>query len=229
MVKCALVDVGRQNRPIRYLKRPTHHSEGITMTKPVTTTPDPDDPQTLSVGGHGGRGAYEKHEVRRFAERLHQLMIEKGLSQSELARAVWGETKDSRGYSVARNRDRISAWLRGETVPEAANLSRLAQALDTPVTELAPDLTISAVERTLPAVAMTMVGGHSDLTLLQVHQLVPLEVAARIITLLSETAKAQRHAAERPARAVRTVRPRAVEEPTADPKGSGGADAVLNE
>lgn len=202
------------------------------MAKPVkTTTHDPEpealDPEILPVGGHGGRGGYEKRELRRFAEKLHQLMIEKGLSQSELARAVWGEVTDSRGYAVAKNRDRISAYLRGATVPERTNLTRIAEALDTTVDELAPDMTASAVERATPAVAMTMVGGHSNLTLLQVHQLVPLEVAAQIITLLSETEKAQRHAAERP-RAARTVRSRAVEEPTADTERGGGAGALLD-
>ncbi|MCB8829045.1 hypothetical protein LJD47_28955, partial [Escherichia coli] len=41
-----------------------------------------------------------------FARRLQQLMVERGLSQSDLARTIWGETTNADGRTVARNRDR---------------------------------------------------------------------------------------------------------------------------
>jgi transcriptional regulator with XRE-family HTH domain len=65
-----------------------------------------------------------------FADNLARAMQDKGMSQSDLARIVWGSTKDSRGYDVARNRDRISAYLAGAGIPEPDNLKKLAAALD---------------------------------------------------------------------------------------------------
>ena len=48
-----------------------------------------------------------------LAERLQRIMTEKGLSQSGLARGLWGTTKDERGYTVARNRQVVGKYLRG--------------------------------------------------------------------------------------------------------------------
>lgn len=64
-----------------------------------------------------------------FADNLARLMQAKGMKQSDLAREVWGTTKDKRGYEVARNRDRISAYLAGAGIPETDNLNKIAAAL----------------------------------------------------------------------------------------------------
>lgn len=59
------------------------------------------------------------------------------MSASELARQIWGSTTDKRGYSVARNRDRIGHYLNATSYPEPANLDAMAQALGVPVEALA--------------------------------------------------------------------------------------------
>ena len=64
-----------------------------------------------------------------FAEVLRQLMIDKRVSASELARRVWGTLQDGRGYTVARNRDRIGHYLSGRSYPEKENLDKIAKAL----------------------------------------------------------------------------------------------------
>jgi transcriptional regulator with XRE-family HTH domain len=64
-----------------------------------------------------------------FADNLARLMQAKGMKQSDLAREVWGTAKDKRGYEVARNRDRISAYLAGAGIPETDNLNKIAAAL----------------------------------------------------------------------------------------------------
>jgi hypothetical protein len=38
-----------------------------------------------------------------FAERLREAMQREGLNASDVARRVWGEIQDKRGYYVARN------------------------------------------------------------------------------------------------------------------------------
>lgn len=153
---------------------------------PVQETPAP---PALSVGAQPGRSHAERLELQSFARRLHELMLAKGLSQSELARSIWGKTVDSRGYDVAANRDRISSYLKGRSVPEPANMAKLAKTLGVAVAELAPDAVASAVDRADPAVSMTMIAGHADKTHLRVNQLVHLDIAAKIIALLSEGEK----------------------------------------
>lgn len=133
-----------------------------------------------------GRTQAQTVELEQFARRLHELMIARGLSQSDLARAVWGSTKDQRGYNVARNRDRISVYLKGLSYPERENLDKLAKILGTTPEDLAPDLAAAAVERTNPALAIHEAAGHPDKVYLRVNKLVPLKTAAKVIALLSE-------------------------------------------
>lgn len=135
----------------------------------------------------GGRTQYQKIELERFARKLHEKMIEKGMSQSDLAAAVWGRTTDARGYDVAKGRDRISVYLKGESFPDPHNLQRIAEALGMTTAELAPDITAATVEKENPEIAMTMIAGHSDKVYLRVNKLVPLALAAKVITMLSDT------------------------------------------
>lgn len=133
-----------------------------------------------------GRTGVERLELQQFARRLHELMSQRGMSQSDLAREVWGTTTDTRGYTVAKNRDRIGAYLRGESLPEPQNLSRLAEALGAKTEELAPEIVASTVDRENPEIAMTMVAGHHDKVHLQINKLVSLALATKIIGLLAE-------------------------------------------
>jgi transcriptional regulator with XRE-family HTH domain len=64
-----------------------------------------------------------------FAERLREAMQREGLNASDVARRVWGEIQDKRGYYVARNRDRIGFYLAGVSFPEDENLRKLAEAV----------------------------------------------------------------------------------------------------
>ena len=72
-----------------------------------------------------------------FADLLMQAMLDAGgINSSELARRVWGTVRDKRGYAVARNRDRISHYLRGHSYPNQENLQKIADALGVTVSEL---------------------------------------------------------------------------------------------
>ena len=140
----------------------------------------------LVVGASNSRTASERLELQAFARKLHALMTERGLSQSDLAREIWGGTSDGRGYKVAKNRDRISAYLRGTAKPEAENLKLIAKALGVPVSELAEDMTASAIDRANPEVSMTTIAGHTDRTLLRINKLVSMRLAGKIIAMISE-------------------------------------------
>lgn len=69
-----------------------------------------------------------------FSQRLAQRMQAKGMSQSDLARAIWGSNADG----TARNRDRISSYLQGRGLPTPENLEKLAKALDCKPDDLVP-------------------------------------------------------------------------------------------
>ena len=83
--------------------------------------------------------AQERPEYRKFAIALRDAMAAKGLTASEVARRIWGQTKDRRGYQVARNRDRIGNYLAATSYPKAEILQKLADALEIPVTALRSD------------------------------------------------------------------------------------------
>lgn len=72
-----------------------------------------------------------------FAKTLKASIKAAGINNSELARRVWGSTTDSRGYPVARNRQRISEYLKGNSYPEPYNLWKIAGALGVPLEYLA--------------------------------------------------------------------------------------------
>jgi transcriptional regulator with XRE-family HTH domain len=120
-----------------------------------------------------------------FKTRLYQLRTAKGLSMSDLARSIWGTFTDARGYEVARNKDRISRWEKGDQTPEPQNLELLAKALDVTIDELAPDLTAKRIDQSDAAISMTMVAGQPDRVHLVVNTLTSLDIASKIIAMLS--------------------------------------------
>ena len=133
-----------------------------------------------------GRPPVVKIELENFARRLHQAMTAKRLSQSDLARKIWGSTTDKRGYNVAKNRDRISTYLRGEALPDTRNMQALADALGMTTAELAPDISSAAVEAQNPEIQMTAIAGHSEKVYLRLNKMLPLPVAVRIVSLIAE-------------------------------------------
>lgn len=139
-----------------------------------------------------GQTHVERVELDQFARRLHALMNQRGMNNSDLARAVWGETKDGKGYTVARNRDRIGVYLKAGGFPEPKTLSKIAEVLGVKPEELAPEITASAVDRERPELAMTMVAGHHDKVHVQVNALLPLGAAVEISRIIE---RAKREAA----------------------------------
>lgn len=79
-------------------------------------------------------------ERRDFGRRLSAMLLDKEMSMSDLARAVWGETRvDSRGYGAVVGKDRISGYCAGKTLPTALTARKLAKALACDVRDLLPN------------------------------------------------------------------------------------------
>lgn len=133
----------------------------------------------------GGHGPIKSLEMQEFGRKLHELRTVKGLSQSDVARGIWGEQTDANGRKSAKNRDRISQYEKGLSFPEPQNLARLAELLGVDPDTLAPEVVAATVDHENPAVQMTMVAGHYDKVHLRVNLLVPLKLAAQVVGLLS--------------------------------------------
>lgn len=121
-----------------------------------------------------------------FARRLHHYMTQRGWSQSDLARAVWGERKNARGYREAKGRDRISVFLKGKTIPETTTLAALAEALEVEPDELCPEQHKKAMAWEPHSVSLTLAPGHSDRARLVIDRIVPFHVGAEIIAILAK-------------------------------------------
>jgi transcriptional regulator with XRE-family HTH domain len=127
--------------------------------------------------------------MQTFARRLHELMVEKDLSQADVARRAFGTETTKEGYTVAKGRDRISAYLSGRTYPESRTIKVLADALMVKPEDLAPEAIAAAVDRDNPSLSITMVEGHPDKVHLVVNQLVPLNAAMEIGSILARIEK----------------------------------------
>lgn len=131
-----------------------------------------------------------KRQQEDFAEKLQHLMQLRSMSQSDLARQIWGTTKDKRGYEVARNRDRISTYLAGAGIPEPENLKKLAAALGVQVQDLIDwDTTKPLTQRAASArvdVHLALAPGQPGMMHLQVNTILPSNVAMEIIMLIEK-------------------------------------------
>jgi len=69
-----------------------------------------------------------------FAETLYRAMKTAGVTQSQLAQKVWGQitviSKGGQTITAPRNRDRLSQYLKGQTVPDPDTVKRLVEALN---------------------------------------------------------------------------------------------------
>jgi len=126
-------------------------------------------------------------------------MKAKGVSASDLAAAIWGRSTDSRGYSVARNRDRIGHYTAGTSYPAPENLAKIAEVLNVPVEDLNPLPPAPPVgtviqgggnpgprARALPA-AVTVSTVEKGRMRLQVDKVVSSELALRIAAMIEAT------------------------------------------
>jgi transcriptional regulator with XRE-family HTH domain len=118
-----------------------------------------------------------------FARRLRAAMNKKGFSDSDLARLVWGETEDNKGYKVARNRDRIGVYLKGKGFPKPKTLAAISEHLGLTTEELAPEIMEGPKDHERPLFKATPVKSGESVHV-QVNALLSREVAAKISALV---------------------------------------------
>lgn len=144
-------------------------------------------------------------ELEQFRNRLAWAMAEKNMSASDLARALWGEVTDARGYTVAKGRDRMTHYLAGAIYPSPDLIERIAKILEIDPNSLARDEAL--VSKPIPASGhitrqtnkldmsiniVSPVGGKS-LVMVTIHCPVSLETATKIARLIEDEKEKERH------------------------------------
>jgi transcriptional regulator with XRE-family HTH domain len=115
-------------------------------------------------------------EMRRqeFGRNLWQMMLKRGMTQSDLARAS------------GLGRDSISGYVRGRNLPEPKSAKAIADALTVSVEDLYPGAAERAMDSELPAIEMRQAAGQPGKAWLRVNRMVDYGTAAKIIALLEE-------------------------------------------
>ncbi len=90
--------------------------------------------KTLAKDFDGGESLLSQREAMKqaFSTRLHRMLMDRGWSQSELARRS------------GLTRDNISVYVTGRGIPSHASMLKLASALNVPVAKLAPEHYVDA-------------------------------------------------------------------------------------
>lgn len=124
-------------------------------------------------------GAPHDAALTEFARKLQQLMVERSMSQSDLARAAAKFMPDKRF-----NRDNISQYVRGLSFPYPMRLSAIAKALGVDPQDLRPAGVPGAGDKA-PELDFRALGDGN--VWLRVNQAVPMKVAMEIVALLGKS------------------------------------------
>lgn len=115
-----------------------------------------------------------KHLTKQeFGRRLYRLMLQKGWSQSELAR------------QAGLSRDSVSTYVRGVSLPEAINLNKLAEALDVKTTDLLPNHAETAIDHDAPSLELKISSANTLISWLRVNRMVSTQTAMKIVEMLN--------------------------------------------
>lgn len=114
-----------------------------------------------------------KHLTKQqFGQRLYNLMLGKGWTQSELARRA------------GLPRDAVSVYVRGKSFPTPLNLRALVEALGVSEIELLPNHTESAINEDEPSFEFKVSPSSPSTAWLRVNRLVTLATAIKIAEIL---------------------------------------------
>lgn len=142
-------------------KKTRHHLEGAEGEEPKTDAPR----------NNSGTEFLTKEQ---FGRRVYRLMTEKGMRQSDLARAS------------DLTRDSISQYVRGQQFPSPHSLGKLAKALEVEPDDLLPNHMHAAIREDSPTLEFKISSADSRKALLRVNRLVKPETAAKVVALLAD-------------------------------------------
>ena len=179
----------RKTPPQKRLDRASHpaaQDEKTTQNEETTQNVKQEGWTRLSRSRHAFISTNTKAEYLPFAKILREAMMRNGLSASEVARRVWGTSKDNRGYDVAKNRDRIGHYLAGTSYPEAKNLCKLALAVGLTAEDLAIERPLNLTRAREPAGDLRFELFPGGRARLQFDRVINSTLALQILTLITE-------------------------------------------
>jgi transcriptional regulator with XRE-family HTH domain len=128
-----------------------------------------------TVADNGSRGLTPKHLTKEeFARRVYRLMVQRGWTQSDLAR------------HAGLPRDAISVYVRAKSLPTPVNLAKLAACFGMKAEELLPNIVESAIDNDQPAFEMRASTAAPGKVWLRVNRLVSMSTAVKIAELLEQ-------------------------------------------
>lgn len=114
-----------------------------------------------------------KHLTKQeFGRRLYSMMIGRGWTQSELAR------------QSGLQRDSVSTYVRGKSLPTPLNLEALAKAFGVTPEEMLPNQIESAIDEDNPSFEMKVSVGAPGTAWVRVNRLVSMTTAVKIAEML---------------------------------------------
>lgn len=127
--------------------------------------------------GHVPDGAPREAVKIDFAKRLQKAMVRKGWNQSELARRAQEHLKEGR-----IERDNVSHWIRGVSIPLPAKLQALCSALGVQPEELLPTAP-TATQKAPPFDVRQLEDGN---VWVRLNQAMSFDQAMRIMQIVNE-------------------------------------------
>jgi transcriptional regulator with XRE-family HTH domain len=128
--------------------------------------------------------------TRHFAANLTALREDRGLNKSGLARELFGTEIDKRGYTVAKNRDRITAWESGKATPTKENIKLVADYFGIDPVDLAPDIAGRQSHTTVATAIQVRVSDASpDRAHVQLDVVLPIQTAFEIANVVARAPK----------------------------------------
>lgn len=115
-----------------------------------------------------------------FGRRLQALLLERGMSQADLARAAEAATGKKMG------RDAISTYINGRSFPTPMSLNMLCKALGVEREELLPNSVMNATRDEHPAFEMRAAAGHPGQAWVRMNRLLSFDTASKIVQLVNQ-------------------------------------------
>jgi len=107
-----------------------------------------------------------------FGRRLNSMLLDRGMTQSDLSRAA------------KVGRDSISTYINGRTFPTPLNLQAMADALGVDKMDLLPNQMMNALDDEHAAVDLKQAAGHPGKAWLRVNRAMSFTTAVEIIKLI---------------------------------------------
>ena len=146
----------------------------------------PKTPPTGRLGSSDSENGVFAHKnviKREFGQRLHRLLVQKGMSQTELAKAAAQFTPDK-----VFGRDLVSSYVNGRYVPNPVNLEAMAKALGVTADDLLPQANnLPRRGESSPPLDIRVLG--EDRASLRVNQVVSLACALKVAQLINDDSK----------------------------------------